>query len=146
MTVHNHSDTAAIIVSKLSDSWCVSHVYLAKYALQSPKHLLEREQMGCRNIQDFFACICRILMNRFIFMMLWQTFLNGQWTLKLENNIAGQTWLTSLYAWVKFCRIIPEFRILRLTFHRKSAPKSWIRQILMASFIWFQFIQRQLTI
>ena len=24
-------------------------MYLAKYALQSPKHLLEREQMECRN-------------------------------------------------------------------------------------------------
>ena len=27
-------------------------------------------------------------------------------------------------AWVKVFRIIPEFRILRLTFHRKSASKS----------------------
>ena len=26
-------------------------------------------------------------------------------------------------AWVKVFRIIPEFRILRLTFHRKSASK-----------------------
>ena len=32
-------------------------------------------------------------------------------------------------AWVKFFRIIPEFRILRLTFYRKSAPESCIRQI-----------------
>ena len=48
--------------------------------------------------------------------------------------------------WVKAFRIIPEFRILRLTFHRKSASKSWIRQILMASLIKFQFILRQLTI
>ena len=32
-------------------------------------------------------------------------------------------------------RIIPEFRILRLTFYRKSASKSLIRQILMASLI-----------
>ena len=42
------------------------------------------------------------------------------------------------FAWVKVFRIIPEFRILRLTFHRKSASKSWIRQILMASLIWFK--------
>ena len=28
-----------------------------------------------------------------------------------------------LKAWVKVFRIIPEFRILRLTFHRKSASK-----------------------
>ena len=35
--------------------------------------------------------------------------------------------LSSTYAWVKVFRIIPEFRILRLTFHRKSASKWWIR-------------------
>ena len=29
----------------------------------------------------------------------------------------------SLFTWVKVFRIIPEFRILRLTFHRKSASK-----------------------
>ena len=29
----------------------------------------------------------------------------------------------SSYAWVKVFRIIPEFRVLRLTFHRKSASK-----------------------
>ena len=29
-----------------------------------------------------------------------------------------------LSSWVKVFRIIPEFRLLRLTFHRKSAPKS----------------------
>ena len=28
-----------------------------------------------------------------------------------------------IIAWVKVFRIIPEFRILRLTFHRKSASK-----------------------
>ena len=28
-----------------------------------------------------------------------------------------------IQAWVKVFRIIPEFRILRLTFHRKSATK-----------------------
>ena len=33
----------------------------------------------------------------------------------------------SILAWVKVFRIFPEFRVLRLTFHRKSAPKSWIR-------------------
>ena len=30
---------------------------------------------------------------------------------------------TAMYACVKIFRIIPEFRILRLTFHRKSASK-----------------------
>ena len=35
--------------------------------------------------------------------------------------------------WVKVVRIIPEFRILRLIFHRKSASKCWIGQILIAS-------------
>ena len=36
-------------------------------------------------------------------------------------------------AWVKVFRIIPEFRVLRLTFHRKSASKSWIREFTIAS-------------
>ena len=44
------------------------------------------------------------------------------------------------YAWVKVFRINPEFRILRLTFHRKSASKCWIMQILIASLISFQVI------
>ena len=39
-----------------------------------------------------------------------------------------------LCAWVKVFRIISEFRILRLTFHRKSASKCWIWQISVASF------------
>ena len=33
------------------------------------------------------------------------------------------------FAWVKVFRINPEFRILRLTFHRKSASKYGIKQI-----------------
>ena len=32
--------------------------------------------------------------------------------------------LNPYHAWVKVFRIIPEFRILRLTFHRKAASKS----------------------
>ena len=39
--------------------------------------------------------------------------------------------------WVKVFRIAPEFRILRLIFHRKSASKPWIKQILMAFLIYF---------
>ena len=38
-------------------------------------------------------------------------------------------------SWVKVFRINPEFLILRLTFHRKSASKCWIRQIIIASLI-----------
>ena len=41
---------------------------------------------------------------------------------------------------VKVFRINPEFRILRLTFHRKSASKCWVRQILIAFLISFQMI------
>ena len=42
-------------------------------------------------------------------------------------------WMVYLLdTWVKVFRIIPEFRILRLTFHRKSASKCWIRRIIMA--------------
>ena len=31
--------------------------------------------------------------------------------------------ITTGFSWMKVFRIIPEFRILRLTFHRKSAAK-----------------------
>ena len=42
--------------------------------------------------------------------------------------------------WVNVFRIIPEFRILRLTFHRKSASKFWIKEIIIASLISFKII------
>ena len=45
------------------------------------------------------------------------------------------------HAWMKVFRIIPEFRILRLTFHRKSASKCWIRKIITASLIYFQSVR-----
>ena len=56
----------------------------------------------------------------------------------------------ALYVWA-FCqgchicmgknfRIIPEFKILRLTFYGKSASKCWIKQILIASLIYFQIL------
>ena len=57
-----------------------------------------------------------------------------------------RVWLIVTKAWVKIFRIMPEFRILRLTFHKKSASKCWIRQILIASLIDFRFILGQLTI
>ena len=40
--------------------------------------------------------------------------------------------------WVKFFRINPEFRILRLTFHRKSASKCWIKEIIIAFWLVFR--------
>ena len=43
-------------------------------------------------------------------------------------------------AWVKVFRIIPEFRILGLTFHRKSASKCGISEIIIASLIYFQSV------
>ena len=43
--------------------------------------------------------------------------------------------LAWLFSWVKVFRIIPEFMILRLTFHWKSASKCWIRQIIITSLI-----------
>ena len=42
-------------------------------------------------------------------------------------------------AWVKVFRIIPEFRILRLIFQRKSVSKYGIRQIMIAFLIYLQF-------
>ena len=52
----------------------------------------------------------------------------------------------AMYAWVKVFRIIPEFRILRLTFHRKSASKCWIGRIIIGLLIYIQSVCRQLTI
>ena len=52
--------------------------------------------------------------------------------------ILSAKWLRILsgdITWVKVFRIIPEFRILRLTFHRKSASKCWILQIVIAFLI-----------
>ena len=45
-----------------------------------------------------------------------------------------------LNTWVKIFRINPEFRILRLTFHRKSTSKCRIMQIMTVSLISFQII------
>ena len=39
-------------------------------------------------------------------------------------------------------RSIPEFRILRLTFHGKSASKCWIQQIIIGSLIYIQSVLR----
>ena len=45
---------------------------------------------------------------------------------------------TVTFSQVKVFRIIPKFRILRLTFHGKSASKYWMRQIMVASLIYAQ--------
>ena len=50
-----------------------------------------------------------------------------------------------LFPWVKVFRIYPEFRILRLIFHRKSASKCWIRKLIIDflkkdSRIWCHFM------
>ena len=54
--------------------------------------------------------------------------------LRVNEHITGHN------SWVKVFRINPEFRILRLTFHRKSASKCLIKEIIIASLIYFQFI------
>ena len=45
-----------------------------------------------------------------------------------------------LLSWVKVFRIIPEFKILRLTFHRKSASKCCIREIMIVFSVYIQSI------
>ena len=61
------------------------------------------------------------------------------WFRSFEHfNYLLMGWQT--YSWVKVFRINPEFRILRLTFLRKSASKFWIRTII-ASLISFQIIK-----
>ena len=47
---------------------------------------------------------------------------------------------------MKIFRIIPEFRILRLIFHRKSASKCWIRQMIIASLIIFSLSKLEILI
>ena len=42
----------------------------------------------------------------------------------------SQVLVRLIVIWVKVFKINPEFRILRLTFYRKSASKCWIRQTL----------------
>ena len=41
--------------------------------------------------------------------------------------------------WVKVFSVFPEFRILRLLFHRKLASKCWIREIIIANLIYYWF-------
>ena len=48
-----------------------------------------------------------------------------------ENNIIWVYSLALSFTWVKVFRIIPVFRILRLTFHWKSASTFWISQIIL---------------
>ena len=48
--------------------------------------------------------------------------------------------IPSYSTWVKVFRINPEFRILRLTFQRKSASKCLIKEIIIASLISFHII------
>ena len=52
----------------------------------------------------------------------------------------------SNFARVKVFRIIPEFRILRVTFHRKSASKCRIMEIIISSPTYYQSVKRQLSI
>ena len=55
------------------------------------------------------------------------------------TGFSEQNLLPWMHGWKVF-RIIPQFRILRLTFQRKSASKCWIWQILCASLIYFRLI------
>ena len=52
-----------------------------------------------------------------------------------------QIW--TVWTWMKVFRINLEFRILRLTFHGKSASKCWTREIIIASLLSFQITKRQ---
>ena len=71
----------------------------------------------------FFSCHTFSAINNSSFKCFW-------WVTQTPSLIRlhGKIW-----AWVKVFRIIPEFRILRLTFCGKSASKCWIRKILIAS-------------
>ena len=47
--------------------------------------------------------------------------------------------------WMKVFRIIPEFRILRLTFYRKSASKCWIGRIILGFLIYIQSVWKTIA-
>ena len=49
-------------------------------------------------------------------------------------------WEVTILSWVKVFRIIPEFRILRLTFHRKSASKCGNKENIIGSLIYSQSV------
>ena len=69
---------------------------------------------------------------------------NGVDSDKIQPNYIAPS--DSIITWVKVFRINPEFRIFRLTFHRKSALKSCIRDIIIGFPIYLQSAERQLTI
>ena len=52
---------------------------------------------------------------------IWCWVMAGPLKVRILENTVFQ--LISAYAWVKVFRNNPEFKILRLTFHRKSASK-----------------------
>ena len=71
--------------------------------------------------------------NNFIFLTLTKV-----WMPKVQFYVFdGHTSHSIGSVWVKVFRINPEFRILMLTFHWKSASKCWIREIIVASLIIF---------
>ena len=74
-----------------------------------------------------YANLFRLSMVMVCFYTIFQrlyTKYNGENYVYLKKNINGSVCLILvLNIWVKVFRIIPEFRILRLTFHRKSASK-----------------------
>ena len=45
-----------------------------------------------------------------------------RWLDRMLIRLVGDTFILHI-TWVKVFRIIPEYRILRLTFHKKSASK-----------------------
>ena len=59
---------------------------------------------------------------------------------KQSNQCTCRKYFLTMHAWMTGFRINPEFRILKLTFHRKSASKCWIKEIILASLISFQII------
>ena len=58
---------------------------------------------------------------KYIYIMQFLFFCPSIVTRKIQSSL-NITY--GLMSWVNVFRIIPEFRILRLTFHRKSASKS----------------------
>ena len=113
------------------------------------------------NLKIIFSTNCKQFILRnipFLIFLVWETFLkiksaiinicikflNCQWMRMAVFDLqkVSEKWLKGNpgNAWVKVLRIIPEFRILRLTFHRKSASKCWIREIIIAFLIYFQSV------
>ena len=127
--------------------WKVSHKMLNQGDYNSFSDLFSVFQKTIEHLNlklwIFSGYTLRLEFRKFRILKFWKTLSGGKsagHTLLLHMLKDSQL-LQMVISWLKVFRIIPEFRILRLTFYRKSASKCWIREIIIASLIYFQYFQ-----